>query len=131
MQPPKAWESHWSYRIMRHYVNWLVRTSLLSLKSHGSLPADGAIILCPNHTNTLMDPLVLLPLIHKRIVFGARQDVFKQPVLNWFIRMAGVMPTIAGLASASSMMVWPNTSWYFKGLFSTGAFNWAPVSASK
>ena len=92
MKPPRAWESHWSYRIARPYVNWLVRTSLLSLKSRGSLPADGAIILCPNHTNTLMDPLVLLPLIRKRIVFGARQDVFKKPALNWFIRMAGVLP---------------------------------------
>lgn len=92
MQAPKAWESHWSYRILRPYTNWVVRTSLLRLKRRGNLPADGALILCPNHTNALWDPLVLLPLIHQRIVFGARQDVFRKPVLNWFIRMAGVVP---------------------------------------
>lgn len=92
MRAPRAWESHWSYRILRPYVNWLVRTSLLRLKSRGSLPQDGAVILCPNHTNCLIDPLVLLPLIPKRIVFGARQDVFKKPAVNWFVRMTGVLP---------------------------------------
>lgn len=92
MRAPKAWESHWSYRILRPYTNWMVRTTLLPLRSSGSLPTDGAVILCPNHTNTLMDPLALLPLIPKRIVFGARQDVFRNPALNWFVRMTGVLP---------------------------------------
>ena len=92
MKAPRAWESHWSYRIMRPYTNWVVRTFLLRLKCRGQLPKDGALILCPNHTNTLIDPLALLPLIHQRVVFGARQDVFRKPVLNWFIRMAGVLP---------------------------------------
>ena len=92
MRSPKAWESHWSYRILRPYTNWVIRTSLLRIKRRGELPENGAVILCPNHTNCLIDPLVLLPLIHKRIVFGARQDVFRKPALNWFIRMAGVLP---------------------------------------
>jgi len=92
MRVPKAWESNLAYRILRPYTGWIMRTSLLRLTPKGNLPEEGALILCPNHTNTIIDPLVLLPIIPKRIVFGARQDVFRKPALNWILRMAGVLP---------------------------------------
>ncbi len=48
------------------------------------------------------------------------------------VGMAGVTPTTLGFFSASSTMVWPNTSWYFGGWGLLGAtLMISPVSLLK
>ena len=89
---PKIWERNRLYRLWRPGQDFLLRCFYAPLRQEGTYPEDGpAVILAPNHTNTLLDPLVLLP-GHPRIVFGARQDVFKPGFITWFLRSAGVLP---------------------------------------
>ena len=51
-----------AYSTLFHYVHFSVKQSYRSILQVGeeNIPKDGAIIFAPNHTNTLMDALVIL-----------------------------------------------------------------------
>lgn len=71
------------YSSLRPVVDWCCRHSYRRFEMHGeeNLPEDGALILAPNHTNTLMDALVMLRAHKGPTVFGARADIFKKPAI--------------------------------------------------
>ena len=50
------------YSTLFHYVRFSVKHSYRNILKVGeeNIPQDGAIIFAPNHTNTLMDALVVL-----------------------------------------------------------------------
>ena len=52
-----------------------------------NIPADGAVIYAPNHTNALCDAMCVLGIDAKQKVFVARADIFRDPkkaaLLNW------------------------------------------------
>ena len=54
--------------------------------------------------------LLAIPTSKARFRHFFHHDFNEQP-----LGMAGVIPIILAFFSASSMMVWPNTSWYFGG----------------
>ena len=74
------------YSSLRPVVDWCCRHSYRRFEMHGeeNLPEDGALILAPNHTNTLMDALVMLRAYKGPTVFGARADIFKNRQDNAF-----------------------------------------------
>ena len=82
------------YSFLRHYVDFMVRRSYRDLRYVGRerLPKDGAIIYAPNHTNALMDALVILAMDRKAKVFVARADIFKNPTLAKIFRFLKIMP---------------------------------------
>ena len=57
-----------------------------------NIPKDGAIIFAPNHTNTLMDALVVLVMDHMPKVFVARADIFKNRKLAKIFTFLKIMP---------------------------------------
>ena len=57
-----------------------------------NIPKGGAIIFAPNHTNTLMDALVVLVMDHKPKVFVARADIFKNRKLAKIFTFLKIMP---------------------------------------
>lgn len=76
---PEIWKSNIRYRLLRSYVDYCTRASYTSLKVEGAPPAEGgAVILAPNHCNTLMDALVVLQSRKAPTVFGARADIFRK-----------------------------------------------------
>lgn len=83
------WKNDVWYNIGRYYVNWCIRASYsgISVKGKENLPQDGAVILVPNHCNTLMDAMVILQVGHDPYGYGARADIFRNPkaaaVLHW------------------------------------------------
>lgn len=86
----KLWERGRVYRWTRSYVNLCTRMSYSSLVVSGkeNLPSDGAVILAPNHCNTLMDALVVLQASNNITTFGARADMFRSSktaagILRW------------------------------------------------
>lgn len=85
----KLWENTFGYRTARRYVDLCTRMSYsrLVVKGKENIPSDGAVILAPNHCNTLMDALVVLQANKGVTTFGARADMFKKPraaaILNW------------------------------------------------
>ena len=83
-----------TYNFLYHYVNFVLKLSYRSILQVGreNIPTDGAIIFAPNHTNTLMDALVVLTMDHKPKVFVARADIFKNRKLAKILTFLKIMP---------------------------------------
>ena len=82
------------YTILKPYVDFLIKCSYNKILHVGreNVPTDGAIILAPNHTNTLMDALVVLSSDKSRKVFVARADIFRIPILQKIFTFLKIMP---------------------------------------
>ena len=89
---PKIWERDRLYAILRHYVDYCTRESYGRVKVKGSIPDDGAVLVAPNHTNTLMDALVVLQSRKDRTVFGARADIFRKETARKILRFLKILP---------------------------------------
>ena len=59
-----------------------------------NLPEDGALILAPNHCNTLMDALVILRSYRGSTVFGARADMFRKPFIAKLMSFIRILPMV-------------------------------------
>ena len=84
------------YDSLRPIVDWCVKHSYrkVEVKGKENIPSDGAVIIAPNHCNTLMDALVVLCAFDDESVFGARADLFKRPFiakLMYFVRILPMM----------------------------------------
>ena len=82
------------YSTLFHYVRFSVKHSYRSILQVGeeNVPKDGAIIFAPNHTNTLMDALVMLTYNFQPKVFVARADIFRNPKLAQILTFLKIMP---------------------------------------
>ncbi len=82
------------YSMLRYYVDFVLKLSYRNIRYVGyeRVPKDGAIIYAPNHTNALMDALVILALDRKAKVFVARADIFKKPLLAKIFHFLKIMP---------------------------------------
>jgi len=79
-------DKDWFYTFLRYFVDWSVRSSFrkYQVENIDNLPKEGSVIWASNHTNALMDPMVMLPANKIRKVFVARADIFKK---NWAKRV--------------------------------------------
>ena len=84
----------WRYSFLKRFVDFVLKSSYKDIKYVGKerIPTDGAVILAPNHTGTLMDALVILAMDSKPKVFVARADIFKNPTLAKLFRFLKIMP---------------------------------------
>jgi len=82
------------YTTLFHYVRFSVKQSYRSILQVGeeNIPKDGAIIFAPNHTNTLMDALVVLAYNCQPKVFVARADIFRNRKLAQIFTFLKIMP---------------------------------------
>ena len=89
IQDPDFW-----YSILLPYVNWHTRRSYSRFEVHGKkrIPKGGALIFGVNHSNTLMDALVLLSADNIRKVFIARGDIFKNPAVAKILNFMRILP---------------------------------------
>lgn len=91
----KIWEHNRLYSFLRPYVDWCTRGSYRYLRYRGEdLPHEGAVILAPNHTNTLMDALVILAGSKGATAFGARADIFRKPAVARILRFLRILPMV-------------------------------------
>ena len=82
------------YDVLRYYVDFALKVSYRNLRYVGreNIPQDGAVIYAPNHTNALMDALVILAMDRKAKVFVARADIFRNPTLAKILSFLKIMP---------------------------------------
>lgn len=90
------------YDVLKPFVDWCTRRSYRRIQVQGreNIPTDGAVLLAPNHCNTLMDALVVLQATRQDKVFGARADMFNNPLvakLMYFIRILPMVRQRDGL----------------------------------
>ena len=90
------------YTLLKPIVDWALKHSYRKVEVRGkeNIPADGAVIIAPNHCNTLMDALVILRAFENETVFGARADMFNNSFvakLMYFIRILPMVRQRDGL----------------------------------
>ena len=82
------------YDLLRHYVDFSLFQSYREIEYIGleKIPDDGALIIAPNHTNALMDALIVLSYDQSAKVFVARADIFKNPKVAKILYFLKIMP---------------------------------------
>ena len=90
----KVQDYDFMYDFLRYYVDVVMRLSYRKIKYVGRefIPKDGAVILAPNHTNALMDAMVVLGMDHRPKVFVARADIFRNPKIAKILKWLKIMP---------------------------------------
>lgn len=63
-------------------------------ESAAAIPQGTAVIIAPNHSNTLMDALVVLSSRRAPTVFGARADIFNNPAAAKVLRFLKILPMV-------------------------------------
>ncbi|MGH7384257.1 MAG: 1-acyl-sn-glycerol-3-phosphate acyltransferase, partial [Candidatus Rokuibacteriota bacterium] len=56
------------------------------------IPATGPLIVAANHHNALVDAVLLLAVIPRRLVPVAKAPLFAHPLIGPFLRLAGALP---------------------------------------
>lgn len=82
------------YSILRPFVDHHTRKAFRRFKVVGkeNIPQNAACIFGANHTNTLMDALVLLSVNNEKKVFIARGDIFKKPIIAKIMHFLRILP---------------------------------------
>ena len=90
------YDKDFAYDILKPIVDWCVRHSYrkVEVKGKENIPSDGAVIIAPNHCNTLMDALVVLRAFKNESVFGARADLFKRPLIANLMYFVRILPMV-------------------------------------
>lgn len=84
------------YEGIRPYIDYCCRSVYNKSVVRGmeNIPSDGCIIIAPNHTNGMMDPMVILKTFPDCTIFGARADVFRNKIAARFLHWAKIIPMI-------------------------------------
>ena len=86
------------YRLLRAYADpaFLASYSRVQYVGLENIPKDCAVIFAPNHTNGLMDPLAAMSLGRRfaPMIFAARADMFRIPLLRGLLRFLYVTPVM-------------------------------------
>ena len=97
MSRKHIYDKDWRYRFLRiFWTDETIRNSYRKTEVHGmeGLPEEGALILAPNHCNTLMDALVVLRSYNGSTVFGARADMFRRPFIARLMTFIRILPMV-------------------------------------
>lgn len=79
---------------MRRFLSLIVRIFFRRVVITGiqHVPASGPVLLVLNHPNSLVDPLLLLALAPRRVVFLAKEPLFRIPIIGMITRAMGSIP---------------------------------------
>ena len=67
-----------------------------------NVPAEGSYILASNH-RLASDPIIMGMGLKRQVLFMAKEELFKNKFLNWFMRKLGAFPVGRGKADTSSI----------------------------
>jgi glycerol-3-phosphate O-acyltransferase / dihydroxyacetone phosphate acyltransferase len=82
------------YRLTRAVVRLGLRAYFREVEVRGAenLPAEGPCIVAANHFNSMIDPFLLLAMLHRPLCFIAKAPLFKVPILGWLLRRGRCIP---------------------------------------
>lgn len=67
-----------------------------------NVPKEGAFVLCGNHVHALDAPAIVLS-SKRKVVFVAKAELFKNPILNWLAKVFDIIPVKRGKQDLESM----------------------------
>lgn len=80
------------YRVCRFFLRVLFRTFWgLTARGLEHIPAEGPVILAPNHVS-LIDPLIVGICLDREVHFLAKEELFRNRGLAWLIRNLNAFP---------------------------------------
>ena len=90
------YDKDFGYNILKPIVDWNLKHSYrkVEVKGKENIPADGAVLITPNHCNTLMDALVILRAFDDETVFGARADMFNNAFVAKLMYFVRILPMV-------------------------------------
>ena len=90
----KIQDGSFKYFFTKIFVDWAVKSSYRKYQVEGleNIPQNASVIWAANHTNALMDPLVMLSTTKQQKVFVARADIFKKKSVIRILTFLKIMP---------------------------------------
>jgi glycerol-3-phosphate O-acyltransferase/dihydroxyacetone phosphate acyltransferase len=81
------------YRLFRALVRLTLHIFFRRLEVEGRqmVPVAGPVLLVPNHTNALVDPLVLMIVLRRRLTITAKNVLARNPLLGLLMSRLGVV----------------------------------------
>ncbi len=82
------------YDPIARFVRLLARAFFRRVDVEGleNVPETGGVIVVSWHPNGLIDPGLIVAVMPRPVIFGARHGLFRWPLLGWMMRAAGVVP---------------------------------------
>src|SRR3990172_6939173 len=83
-----------SYRLVRAFARLLLHVFYRRVDVAGieRVPLSGPLVLASNHHEALVDPMLILTAVPRRLRPIAKAPLFRHPVIAPFLRMAGAIP---------------------------------------
>lgn len=82
------------YRVLQ----WLLRIATrvffrrIEIVGLGNIPAEGAVLFCGNHPNSLLDPILITAHCGRIVHFAAKETLFESPLVAFLLRRMGAVP---------------------------------------
>lgn len=86
-------------RLLRALVRLFYRR--IETSGLGEVPREGAVLLIANHPNGLVDPMLVLAVLSRPVVFVAKSTLWKIPLLAPLLDLLGCVPVIRKKEAAS------------------------------
>ena len=85
-------------------ILYFVAIILYRVKKVGeeNVPKEGAFVLCGNHVHALDAPAIVLS-AKRKVVFLAKAELFKNPILKWLADVFDIIPVKRGKQDLESM----------------------------
>ena len=82
----------------RRLVRWLVSRYYPNVKISGAdhIPQTGPVLLCANHANSMIDPVLIGVAARRPVRFMAKAPLFDTPVLGPIMNALGMVPAFRG-----------------------------------
>jgi 1-acyl-sn-glycerol-3-phosphate acyltransferase len=91
--------------LTRRVVRWIVRRYYGQIEVSGGdrIPQTGPVLLCANHANSLVDPVLIGVAAHRPVRFMAKAPLFDHPLLGPPMSALGMIPVYRGSDEGSDI----------------------------
>ena len=91
------------YRIQWYSIGYLIRGYFrLTVKGLEHIPSEGPTLFAANHCSTLDPPILGFGIPHQ-ISTLAKEELFSNPILGWWMKSVGVRPIARGKGDVKAM----------------------------
>jgi glycerol-3-phosphate O-acyltransferase/dihydroxyacetone phosphate acyltransferase len=83
-----------AYSFIKYFCQAAIRVYFKKVLVIGqeNIPENGPLIICGNHSNQFVDPMMILAYCNRKISFTMAASSFSKPVVGKFAKMLNVIP---------------------------------------